>query len=788
MQPGEVRPRYSIVIPTYQRRDLVAASVTVLAAQEGPAFEVIVVVDGSTDGTADALRALDVPFRLRVVEQANSGAAHARNRGARLAAGSVVLFLDDDMQAAPDLLRAHDDAYAAGADAVIGHVPVHPDTPPTFLSRGLAEWAESRVRRLADSGGELTLPDLLTGQLSVRREVFLALGGFDEDFTRGGSFGGEDTDFGRRLLADGYRAVFCPAAVSWQYYVVSAPAYLRQWHQAGRADVMYMRKHPGEVDRVYRSHRPGSRVNRYLWRPLVRVPGLSSLGAAAGRRVVLALAARYPDGRRVRRVFFKVRDLEYWRGVRRAGGVPVPRPLRVLCFHSLTDLAGSQVIEEYGVPPAQLRRQLRALRRAGFHFVTLDEVLRSVEGKGGLPRRPLLVTFDDCYEDLLAAGVPILRDEQVPAVAFAVAGLVGGTNDWDRAIGAPPLRLLDVDGLRALERAGLEIGAHGRTHRPLTTLRDDELAEETAGAAAALTALGLSRPRVFAYPHGEHDERVRRHVDAAGFRAAFTVTPGLVPPGEPNRFALRRVEVLRRDGHGARLLGKVTLAGRLPPLRPALRRAARALPAVHAITAVRRGRHGGVGPASPARRPATERVAIVGGSATGKTDLAAALAVALDLPHVRLDDLRWSGGRTATDEQFAAGLAEATRGSRWVLEGAEDSPPVRSAWSRADSIVWLDHSRAGVAVRMVADSGWRHRCGPDDPRGRAYLSYLARKSRRSWRQATHLRRVLPPVLDRLRADGVDVVRLRSVRATRRWRAAAASARPGGADNPVVVTG
>ena len=762
VRPGAVQPRYSIVIPTYQRRELVAASVSALSAQDGPAFEVIVVVDGSTDGTVETLAALDVPFPLRIVQQPNSGASRARNHGARLATGTVILFLDDDMQAAADLLRVHDLAYAEGADAVIGHVPLHRDAPRNFLSRGVDQWAEGRLRRLVDNGGALTFADLLTGQMSVRRQVFSTLGGFDEDFTRGGSFGREDTDFGQRLFGGGYRVVFAPDAVSWQYYTVSPAAYLRQWHQAGRADVTYMRKHPGEVDRVFRSRRPGSRVNRYLWRPLVRAPGLSAPIATAARRAVLTLAARRPADPRVARVFFKVRDLEYWRGVHAAGGVPRPRAARVLCFHSLTDLVGSPVIEQYGVPARQFRRQLRALRRAGFHFVTLDEVLRSVEGTGGLPRRPLLVTFDDCFVDLLKDGVPVLRDEQVPAVAFAVAGRIGGSNDWDTAIGAPPLRLLDADGLRALERSGVEVGVHGRTHRPLTALTDDELVEETSGAAAALAALGLRRPRAFAYPHGEHDERVRRRVAAAGLRAAFTVEPGSVRPGEPDRYALHRVEVLRRDGAGARLLAKVTLARRLEPARLVARRALRA--------ARRAWRGRGDGVASGEGAAGYQRVAVVGACGTGKTQLAAALAGALDLAHVELDDLRWGGGRTATDGEFAARLAEATRGPRWVIEGAEESPPVRSAWQRADSLLWLDHSRLGVVIRMFAGTSWLRGFGPGHLRRRAYSSYLVRKAFRSWRQAAHLRRTLPPTLESLRADGVDVLRLRSVRATRRWRA------------------
>src|SRR4029078_6075176 len=103
--PAPAWPSVSIVVPTYQRRETVCASVRALVALQYPGgIELIVVVDGSTDGTAAALRAIKTPFPNAIVEQVNGGAAEARNRGASLARNDLLLFLDDDMIADPAML------------------------------------------------------------------------------------------------------------------------------------------------------------------------------------------------------------------------------------------------------------------------------------------------------------------------------------------------------------------------------------------------------------------------------------------------------------------------------------------------------------------------------------------------------------------------------------------------------------------------------------------------------------------------------------------------------------
>lgn len=546
-----IPPRFSVIIPTYQRRDVVVASVCALANQNfNGHFEVIVVVDGSTDGTVKALRELTPLFPLTVIEQANQGASVTRNNGAITARGELLLFLDDDMEAHPDLLTQHQHSHQEGADAVIGHIPLHPEAPANFISKGVGAWAERRVPELLAAGDRLPFQEFMTGQLSIARKMFFDLGGFDTNFTFGGSFGNEDLDFGLRLQKGGYRIVFNPNAVSWQRYVVTPHQYLRQWRQAGRADVVFVRKHPEQAPNIFIPRRAESWKDRFIYRWLRWLI----------RWFVLALIDRgVPDSIKTR-LFLKLRNLEYWRGVGEAGGKPQPRSLRVLCYHSISDLAGDPIIKDYGIPPDQFRQQLDILKRAGFQFIDANEFLRFLQGKAGLPRRPVLLTFDDCYQDILDAALPILKERNIPAVAFAVSRRLGGTNDWDKKIGASQLQLLDADGLLKLAKGGVTIGSHSRTHRMLNRIPVEDLPEEIAGSVTDLEAIGLDRSFLLAYPHGEYDQKVQQETQASGLQAAFTVEPGFVQPGQ-EPFEIPRIEILRED-KGWKFLWKVLDAGR----------------------------------------------------------------------------------------------------------------------------------------------------------------------------------------------------------------------------------
>lgn len=147
-------PRFSVILCTYNRRDLVLSTLASLRRQTLPyaQFEVIVVDNGSTDGTLNTVRAYvsagmqeqkktDDTWRVQCLAEPRSGLAHARNTGLHTAAGDIAVFLDDDALADPHFLEQLMQAYdQTGADAIGGRVEIRWEAPrPHWVSEDLLE-------------------------------------------------------------------------------------------------------------------------------------------------------------------------------------------------------------------------------------------------------------------------------------------------------------------------------------------------------------------------------------------------------------------------------------------------------------------------------------------------------------------------------------------------------------------------------------------------------------------------------------------------------------------------
>jgi glycosyltransferase involved in cell wall biosynthesis/peptidoglycan/xylan/chitin deacetylase (PgdA/CDA1 family) len=515
-------PRFTVIVPTHRRRDLVLRLVRGLGDQEFRDFEAIVVVDGHDDATAAALRALATPFPLTVLEQPHGGVAAARNRGAEKARGDILLFLDDDMAPHPALLAEHDRSHRAGAHLVIGHLPLDPESPATGVAAAVGRWAERRRTRLATAESEVPVSDLLTGQMSVPRQAFAHLGGFDLAFTRGGLVPGADRDFGYRARKEGLRIVFNPAAISYQRYEVDASDYIRRTRNGARGDRILAARYPEIAGELWQP-RFDTLYARITLGPLAALPRPLSLPV---RSLAVRLFSRPEPGRWSNRLFFAVQTMERLRGLRE-GTRALRAPLAVVLAYHAADNVG-----ESGAAPEGLARQLDRLLHDGWRFVALDRFLDALDGGAALPDRAVLLTFDDA--SLLTAARPILAERGIPAVVFVLGESIGSA----------------TDALRDAFVHGIAVGSRGATYRSFVDITARELERELEESSARIAAHGLPRPTVFAYPCGERNATVAAAVERAGFRAAFTLAPRAVLRSH-DPYALPRIEVLALDSERA---------------------------------------------------------------------------------------------------------------------------------------------------------------------------------------------------------------------------------------------
>lgn len=244
-QPAAERLEFSVLLATHQRLELLLECLDGFARQALPrgSFEIVVVNDGSRDGTCEVLDALrlPVPFTQRSVPA--GGAAKARRVGLPLCRGERILFVNDDTLPFPDTLRSHLEAhllYAPQAVSILGSF----EQPPEHLRRLLMAYLErsSQVFGYADfePGQELPGRHFYTCNASTPRAAIEAIGGFDGEF----AMLAEDTDLGIRLEQAGVPLLYRPEVRSTHQHLLSYADIRRRQPTVARAHARLVRKHP----------------------------------------------------------------------------------------------------------------------------------------------------------------------------------------------------------------------------------------------------------------------------------------------------------------------------------------------------------------------------------------------------------------------------------------------------------------------------------------------------------------------------------------------------------------
>jgi GT2 family glycosyltransferase len=322
-----------------------------LARQSYPAsqIETVIVADGCTDGTEHMV--FEPPLIGRVAVQTHAGAAAARNTGAALATGDLLLFLDDDVEAWPELVEAHVRAHSLiSADAlIVGYLQPRPDTTTSLFRIALRGWFETTYERMRQPGHRFTYADVLTGNCSIPRGLFQTLNGFQPLLRCH-----EDYELGLRVLATGGAIGFAPAAGGWHEDLSDVGRALQRKRDEGTADVWIAHAHHHVWAALPLARPIGSRRSRLLRDFALNRSRLGGLFDTVAR-LFAGLLARARLRHRWRAMRDDLLFYWYWRGVADA--------LKTTPFDSFREEIASLLPPSPDLPSVDLQHGLAAAMR-----------------------------------------------------------------------------------------------------------------------------------------------------------------------------------------------------------------------------------------------------------------------------------------------------------------------------------------------------------------------------------------------------------------------------------------
>ena len=529
----------SVIVPTFNRAERLRACLAALCKQTQPLaeVEVIVVVDGSTDGTSEMLAHLKTPFSLRVIEQQNQGQCVALNRGAGAAQGRYCLFLDDDIIATRQLLAEHLRTQSENEGVIgIGQLNIRTPDRSDWFARAFARGWTEHYEQLNQGVRSLTYEDCYGGNMSVPRNAFMAVGGFALDLPRC-----YDVELAYRLKKHGLLFVYIEHARGLQDERKGLRELIADSEKVGMASVEISRRHPPTLPLLLGGFNKIRTRLRLVYRFLLMLNVPTWLLAHCGP-ILPERECRY-------HWYCFLHRYAYWRGVREAlsdqdGWRRLSRGTPILMYHAFGP--SSEPASRYVMPAVRFARQMAWLKWMGYRVISLEEYLRFRREYLLPPRRSIVITIDDGYADNWHVAYPILQRYRFPATIFVVSAQIGGTyySQVDSELNGRPM--LSWSQMQEMTREGIAIGAHTRTHPNLTEIPPEQAQAEIAGSKFDLEQELKIPIQVFSYPFGEYDQQVQTQAEAAGFLGSCSVHSGLNTSITPLH-GLRRVEIYGTD-------------------------------------------------------------------------------------------------------------------------------------------------------------------------------------------------------------------------------------------------
>jgi peptidoglycan/xylan/chitin deacetylase (PgdA/CDA1 family) len=223
----------------------------------------------------------------------------------------------------------------------------------------------------------------------------------------------------------------------------------------------------------------------------------------------------------------------------------------ILMYHKVDTVAYSK----YWVSDRLFDRQMAALQAYGYKTITLADFLDYRAGKITLPEHPIIITFDDGYQDFFTHAVPILKSKGLSATVFLPTGKIGTSekdrqnNSWDSKEAVYPTYHLIWDEVRALVKEGFQVGSHTVTHPDLASIPESQIKQElTRSRSDFQDKLGL-KVDIFCFPGGSGaaDQNIQSDLQEAGYTAAVTTFKGFANTATSNIYSLPRMIITEQN-------------------------------------------------------------------------------------------------------------------------------------------------------------------------------------------------------------------------------------------------
>jgi GT2 family glycosyltransferase len=308
------KPLASVIIPTHNRRELLEMVLKHIARQtvDLSSIEVIVVADGCNDGTLEMLGGCRWPFPVQILQHSQQNSGASRNAGAAIAQAPVLVFLDDDIMAAPDLIERHLAAHRDGLPtAAIGRLAPASMRGVPGWERWLEGQLEKQYRAMQQGRRRIGGLRLYSGNCSVSRDAFLEVGGFNEQLSLS-----EDVELGLRLEKAGvaFRLALDASGEHWGYRDYSSWRNMAYGYGRWDADLVFKREFPFALERLRDEYTRHGRIRHWFVSSALKGEAQMRLLVAAFR--VLAIASGLVRISLLeRRAYAAIYELTYWQGV-----------------------------------------------------------------------------------------------------------------------------------------------------------------------------------------------------------------------------------------------------------------------------------------------------------------------------------------------------------------------------------------------------------------------------------------------------------------------------------------